>query len=159
MAEALEFIRKTKQKLSLNLIKKMHLFCFNGTKHFAGEFRGVEVVVADDLGNIVHSGAPPGEVKNLLMELIDWYKRNNKKHPPLLLAALFHNQFEKIHPFQDGNGRVGRLLLNYVLLQHDYPPVNIKLKDRGKYYKVLQDFDKTRDIKSTIKFLILQYRK
>ncbi|MBI2106426.1 Fic family protein [Candidatus Woesearchaeota archaeon] len=159
VAEALEFIRKTKQKLSLDLIKKMHLICFNGTKRFAGEFRDVEVVVMDGLGSIVHYGAPPGDVKNLLMELIVWYKKNNKKHPPLLLAALVHNQFEKIHPFQDGNGRVGRLLLNYVLLRQNYPPVNIKLKDRGRYYKTLQDFDKNGDIKSTIRFLISQYRK
>ena len=107
---------------------------------------------------MVHRGAPAEDVEDLLKELIDWYKKNNKKYPPLLLAALVHNQFENIHPFQDGNGRVGRLLLNYVLLKKNYPPINIKLKNRREYYKVLQNFERKGDIKSTIRFLISQYR-
>ena len=158
VAEAVDFIRKTKLKLSLNLIKKIHLICFNGTKHFAGEFRNVEVAVVDSFGRIVHRGAPSPDVEKLLKELILWYEKNHKKISPLLLAALVHNQFENIHPFQDGNGRVGRLLLNYVLLQHGYPPLNIKLKDRKEYYKVLQDFQKTGNIESTLKFFVSQYR-
>ena len=159
VAEALDLIRKTKQGLSLNLIKKMHYTCFKGTKSFAGKFRDIEVVVMEGFGNILHRGAPAKEVNSLLKELIKWYKKNNKKYPLLLLAALVHNQFEKIHPFQDGNGRVGRLLLNYVLLKQNYPPINIRLKDRREYYKALQDFDKTGDIKSTIRFFISQYRR
>ncbi len=158
VAEALDFVRKTKQKLSLGLIKKIHYICFKGTKEFAGKFRNVEVAVVDAFGNMVHRGAPAEDVEDLLKELIDWYKKNNKKYPPLLLAALVHNQFENIHPFQDGNGRVGRLLLNYVLLKKNYPPINIKLKNRREYYKVLQNFERKGDIKSTIRFLISQYR-
>jgi len=72
---------------------------------------------------------------------------------------LAHNEFENIHPFQDGNGRVGRLLLNYVLIKHKYPPINIRVKDRARYYKVLQAFEKKNNIKPTLKFLISQYKK
>jgi len=158
VAEAVDFVKKTKLKLSLDIIKKIHQICFKNTKHFAGEFRDVEVAVVDSYGKVIHKGAPSSDVEKLLKELIIWYEKNLEKIPPLLLAALVHNQFETIHPFQDGNGRVGRLLLNYILLQHDYPPLNIKLKDRKKYYRVLQDFQKTGNIKSTLKFLISQYR-
>jgi Fic family protein len=158
VAEAVNLIRKTKPKLSLSLIKKIHIICFKGTKHFAGNFRDVEVAVMDGSGNVVHRGTPAKEVEELLKGLIVWYEKHHKKISSLLLAALVHNQFEKIHPFQDGNGRVGRLLLNYVLLQHGYPPLNIKLEARKEYYRVLQDFQKTGDIESTLKFLISQYR-
>jgi len=159
VANAVTFIRNTKEKLSVELIRKIHKICFQGTKHFAGKTRNVEVVIRDGFGNIVHQGAPSTIVGKLLRELVEWYKKHKKKYPPLLLAALIHNQFEDIHPFQDGNGRVGRLLLNYILLQFNYPPINIRLKDRNRYYQTLQKYHKTGDIKSTLKFLIAEYKK
>jgi len=159
VAEAVEFIRNTKENITVDLIKRLHLICFKRTKHFAGKLRNVNVVIRDGQGNIVHQGAPIETVRGLLEELCTWYKKHRKKYPPLLLAAVVHNQFEKIHPFQDGNGRIGRLLLNYVLLQHKCPPINILLRDRGKYYTCLQEYDRKNDIKSTLKFLISQYKK
>ncbi|MDP7506787.1 MAG: Fic family protein, partial [Candidatus Woesearchaeota archaeon] len=159
VASAVEFIKSTKERLSLEFIKKIHQICFNHTKSFAGRFRSVEVVIKDKEGNIMHQGASYNKVKDLLNELVVWYNRYKEKYPPLLLASVVHNQFEKIHPFQDGNGRVGRLLLNYVLIKHKYPPVNIRLKDRIKYYETLRKYDLTGDIKFTIKFLLRQYHK
>ncbi|MBU1111555.1 MAG: Fic family protein [archaeon] len=159
VAKAVEYIKNSKEKISVSFIKKIHLICFNGTKKFAGKLRDVNVIIRDGKGNIIHQGAPINKVKGLLEELCEWYDKHKKKYPPLLLAAVIHNQFEKIHPFQDGNGRVGRLLLNYVLLQHKYPPINIRLKDRVKYYKCLQKYDLRNDIKSTLKFFISQYKK
>ncbi len=159
VAKTIDFIKTTGEELSLGLIKRLHYLCFIGTKWFAGKLRNVEVVIKDNKGKIIHQGAPYKKIKNLLQELIGWYIRYNKKYPPLLLVSVIHNQFEKIHPFQDGNGRVGRLLLNYILLKHEYPPVNISLKDRSKYYNILQIYDKNGDVKPTIKFLISQYKK
>ncbi len=159
VAKAVEFIKKSKEKITVDFIKNLHLICFKGTKKFAGKLRDVNVVIRDGQGNVVHQGAPINKVKGLLEELCKWYLKHKKKYPPLLLAVVMHNQFEKIHPFQDGNGRVGRLLLNYVLLQHQYPPINIRLRNRGRYYKCLQEFDHKNDIKSTLKFLISQYKK
>ena len=159
VATAVEHIKKSKEKITVDFINHLHLICFKGTKKFAGELRNVNVVIRDGQGNIVHQGAPINKVKGLIEELCKCYDKHKKKYPPLLLAVVMHNQFEKIHPFQDGNGRVGRLLLNYVLLQHKYPPINIRLRDRGRYYKCLQEFDHKNDIKSTLKFLISQYKK
>ena len=159
VANAVEFIRKTKQEFSLNLVKKLHFICFDKTKPFAGKLRKVEVVVKDQAGNIVHRGVHSSQVEKLLKELVLWHQKHKRRYPPLLLAAVVHNQFEHIHPFQDGNGRVGRLLLNYILLKHNYPPVNIKLKARARYYKALRQFDKTGDIKPTLRFLASQYGK
>ena len=159
VAEAVEYIRSSKEKISVALLKKLHLICFDGTKSFAGDIRNVEVVIRDGQGNIIHQGAPWKEVAGLLKDLCIWYDKHKKKYPPLLLAAVMHNEFEKIHPFQDGNGRVGRLLLNYVLLRHKYPPLNIRLKDRIRYYKCLRTYDAKNDVKPTLKFLSIQYKK
>jgi Fic family protein len=159
VAKAVDFIRTTKEELSLELIRKLHKLCFQGSKHFAGEFRKVEVVVSDGMGNIVHRGVPSSHLHLTLQELVDWHKKNKKKFKPLVLAAIIHNQFEHIHPFQDGNGRVGRLLLNYVLLKNKYPPINISFEDRGEYYYTLQEYSKSQNLRPTIEFLIKQYDK
>jgi Fic family protein len=156
VAKAIDYVKNTKEQLSIELILKLHRICFEGTKSFAGILRTVEVVVMDGQRNIIHQGAQAQYVKKLLEGLVKWYKIHKKRYPPLLLAALVHNEFETIHPFQDGNGRVGRLLLNYVLLKHDYPPINIKMKDRQRYYKVLQAYQKTGEIVPTLRFLISQ---
>ena len=159
VAKAVGYIKKSNEKITVEFIKHLHLICFKGTKKFAGKLRDVNVVIRDSHENIVHQGAPINKVKRLLEELCKWYDKHKKKYPSLLLAAVMHNQFEKIHPFQDGNGRVGRLLLNYVLLQHKYPPINIRLKDRARYYECLQRYDNRNDIKFTLKFLISEYKK
>ena len=160
VANAINYLKSIdKKELSLDLIKKLHYLCFNRTKHFAGKFRNVRVIIRDSLGNIIHQGAPAKDVEKLLLELIKWYNKHYKKYPVLVLAGLLHNKFEEIHPFQDGNGRVGRLLLNFVLITNNYPPINIQLKDRKSYYKILRIFDKTGNIDPTIKFLLSQYKK
>jgi len=156
---AIKFIRQTKDHLSLSLIKELHKIVFKNSKGFAGEFRkpGEEVVVMGRNG-IVHEGAPQSRVVSLLNELIRWYESSKSKYPALILAAVVHNQFENIHPFRDGNGRVGRLLLNNILTKNGLPPVNIELKHRLDYYHTLQEYEKNKDIKPTIEFLIKEYK-
>ncbi len=68
-----------------------------------------------------------------------WYRSNKRKYHPVVVAAYFHHVFESIHPFRDGNGRVGRLLLNFILRKNNLPMVNIKFKERNKYYSALED--------------------
>ncbi|MBU0957995.1 MAG: Fic family protein [Nanoarchaeota archaeon] len=159
VAKALNYIRKTKKELSLNLIKKLHELCFENSKSFAGKFRKVEVVVRNSKGDIIHKGVPASELDDYLNDLIEWYNKHGSKFKPLILAAIIHNQFEHIHPFQDGNGRVGRLLLNFILLKSKYPPINIKLENRKDYYSVLKEYSDNHNLTPTIKFLINQYKK
>jgi Fic family protein len=100
------------------------------SKSFAGQFRrkGEEVVVMNQSGKVVHEGAPQTRITYLLNELVSWYEKNKSRYPAFILAAVIHNQFENIHPFADGNGRVGRILLNNILIKHNLPPLNINLK-------------------------------
>lgn len=159
VAKALHFIRNTKENFSLRLIKKIHQICFRGSKKFAGKLRNVDVGIFDSQGRIVHKGVDHEHLKIALLDLVSWYKENKDKFKPLVLAAIIHNQFEYIHPFEDGNGRVGRLLLNFILIRHNYPPINILLEDRTEYYSVLQEYHKKNHLLPTLKFLIKQYKK
>lgn len=160
VAEAVDYIRETEEHVSLKLVKELHKIVFKNSKPFAGKFRekNVEVVVADAYGNVVHRGAPSQQVERLLKELVRWYNQNKKRYSPMVLAAVVHNQFENIHPFQDGNGRVGRLLLNNVLLKHNLPPLNIEMRNRTQYYAALQAYEADHNIRPTLELMLKEYR-
>ena len=90
-----------------------------------------------------HFDASPGiYVKTDMELLLKWYKENKKKLHPFVLAAIFHHKFEKIHPFSDGNGRTGRMLMNYILMNANYPPSVIYKKTRTDYLDALGSADK-----------------
>lgn len=160
VAEAVDFIRKTKIHISTELIKKLHKIVFKNSKTFAGKFRpkGIEVVIRDGLGKIVHVGAPANRITGLLKELVEWYNKSKKKYSPIILATVIHNQFETIHPFQDGNGRIGRLLLNNILLKHNLPPVNIGLNNRREYYDALRGYQQTGNIRPMVELILKEYK-
>jgi len=160
VAKAIEFVRKTREHVSLPLVLELHRMVFENSKPFAGKLRkpGVEVAVMNSLGEVVHRGAPSTQLRSLLQELAKWYEKNKRKYPPLVLAAVVHNQFENIHPFQDGNGRVGRLLLNNILLKHGLPPVNIEMRNRQEYYAALQAYEKHYNLRPTLDLLLKEYR-
>ncbi len=83
--------------------------------------------------------ATPLETPAKMKELVEWLstQETSKTAHPLLLAALLHYRFVCIHPFDDGNGRVSRLLMNYVLFRHGFPPVIIKSVDKANYLRAL----------------------
>lgn len=87
--------------------------------------------------------ASPEETPILMAELIEWYSEENKRGDfnPLELAALFHYRYIRIHPFEDGNGRIARLLMNFILAQHEYPLIVIPTKTKQEYLKALSDTD------------------
>ena len=77
---------------------------------------------------------------------------NTKLHP-IEAAALFHLKFEGIHPFIDGSGRTGRLVLNFTLMQHGYPPINVKFADRKRYYEAFDSYYRDGDAGATVKMV------
>ncbi|MBL7779106.1 MAG: Fic family protein [Chitinophagales bacterium] len=77
----------------------------------------------------------------LMHELMDWYRAEEKTLHPATLAAMFHYKFVRIHPFDDGNGRIARLLMNYVLYKNNLPPVIIKSEDKANYLRALRSAD------------------
>lgn len=86
--------------------------------------------------------ATPEETPALMHDLLDWYKNKQEESvDPILLATEFHYKFIRIHPFDDGNGRTARILMNFILMRHGYPPVIIKTKDKEEYFSVLRQAD------------------
>ena len=87
--------------------------------------------------------ASPEETPALMKDLIDWYRdaEQSGKYTIAELCALFHYRYIRIHPFEDGNGRIARLLVNYILARHHYPMIVIKTADRENYLKALGDCD------------------
>lgn len=94
------------------------------------------------------------EMSELLSEFVDVTDRD-----ALTAAAYFHAKFENIHPFADGNGRVGRLAMNYFLIMHDHPPIVIHEEDRKGYYTALEAWDVSQDLVPLREFLQEQTEK
>lgn len=84
--------------------------------------------------------ATPEETPSKMEELVTWYREreNDPDINPILLAAEFHYKFIRIHPFDDGNGRTARILMNFILMKFNFPPVVIKTADKPNYLSALQ---------------------
>jgi len=120
-----------KEKLSNDLLLKWHKEIFGETKaDIAGKYRDYLVRIGD------YRAPDWQDVKNLMNKLVIFI--NKTKINSVELAARAHYKFEKIHPFGDGNGRIGRLLINYILWHNNYPMLVIEYKKRRSYYKALQ---------------------
>ena len=98
-----------------------------------------------------HFDATPGPYVLADMKLLlRWYNENQGKFHPLVLAAIFHHKFEKIHPFMDGNGRTGRMIMNYILLKAEYPPLILHKRSRADYLDALKKADDSDLTKSSV---------
>lgn len=89
--------------------------------------------------------ASPEETSALMTDLVQWYNEKEQKQQlsPIELATLFHYRYIRIHPFEDGNGRVSRLLVNYILHRHGYPMIVVKSDDKTNYLTALNRCDLT----------------
>ncbi len=145
-----------RENLSMDLIREVHGILTAGTydeRRFVvnnerpGEFKKHDYVTGR--GEV---GFPPAEVEQALVELID-EMNDFSGSEALKAAAYFHVRLEHIHPFADGNGRVGRTLMNYWLMTHGEPPLIIFEEDRKRYYAALESYDNREDIESMRIFL------
>ena len=87
--------------------------------------------------------ASPEETPALMEDLVDWYNAAEQKGKlsPVELAALFHYRYIRIHPFEDGNGRIARLMVNYILSRHDYPMIVVRSRKKNDYLEALHQTD------------------
>lgn len=135
--EAIEFLEELindNSELSEMDIKNIHALVLKGIDdENAGRYR-TENVIISGAGHI-----PPESVivPELMEKLIYRYDEWKERYHPIIVAALLHAEFVKVHPFIDGNGRTARLLMNFEAMKNGYPPIIIKTKQRHKYYDAL----------------------
>ena len=97
---------------------------------------------------------PPEQVKSAMSDLIDWYRAKEREgEHPIILAATFHYRFVRIHPFDDGNGRMGRLLMNMILIKHGYTVALVRRESRDEFIHLLEQADKTESLGDFIGFI------
>lgn len=150
-----------KEMISEDLIKLIHKTLTNGTydeKRYAKGERPGEYKIGDYIIGKAEIGSDAKDVHNDIVELLDEIN-NSKSSDYLTIAAYFHCCFETIHPFADGNGRVGRTLLNYYFMIHNIKPLIIYDEDKKLYYECLQAFDEKQDIEPLKKFLLYEQEK
>jgi len=135
--KVVNFLMDEKPNLSLGLIEEIHDMLLDNIDNRKG-FRDHDIHI---LGQ-PFKPSPARYVKADLKLLLDWYNKNKKKIHPLALATFFHHKFESIHPFSDGNGRTGRVIMNHILFSLGYPPVIISRRFRKKYLDCMNLADK-----------------
>src|SRR3989441_5154612 len=127
-------LERRRAPIRLSTVLELHEEVFHGIKADAGQWRRVNVRI----GGMKHS---PPRMEKVIPMMSTWEEEYNRRdtlgEDPFALGAWMHFEFESIHPFSDGNGRVGRLLLTLHFLKHNWPPVHILPPDRSRYLRSL----------------------
>lgn len=153
--EALDMLLSTEGDVSKDLTLNLHSIVMKGTLERGmegqlGRYRTVQVHIRGT------DWMPPSpkDVPRDMATLLRWYTRNRKRLHPVVVASYFHIGFELVHPFVDGNGRVGRLLMNHILHRNGFPMVNIPNSRKNEYYDHLERGQLDGDIRPFVSFLI-----
>lgn len=129
--------RSKEQELTLEVILSLHKMLISNIRDdIAGRFRKDDEYVR--VGNYIAPG--PQEILGNLNKMLSEYNAENHESIIRRIARL-HLAFEHTHPFCDGNGRIGRVINNYLLIREGFVPINIKFIDRKKYYEAFREFD------------------
>lgn len=135
--EAFDYVKhlvSENAEISENLIKDIHYLVLADKKDDRGVYRRIPVRIM----GAAHEPVQPYLIIPKMEELLEQYK--NSKEDIVTKLARFHIEFEDIHPFIDGNGRTGRLLINLELMKAGYPPIDIKFTDRLNYYEAFDEY-------------------
>ncbi|MBI4918332.1 Fic family protein [archaeon] len=124
-------------------------------KEIAGKIRNHQVAIAGTTVQLPF----PAELNILLEEFFKWYYHAKNDLHPVELAALVHLKFVLIHPFTDGNGRISRIMMNFVLNKNNFPMLDIAHSNRSSYYTALERSQKTRKEYIFVQYLIKRYVK
>ena len=141
---------KEKASFSGSIIKQIHTLVLMDRPEDRGVYRRIPVKIM----GAYHTPPEPVVVPEQMEKLVKEFSK--KKLHPIESAALFHLKFEGIHPFVDGNGRTGRLILNLFLMQNGYPPINVKFADRKRYYEAFDSYYRDNDAGAMVQ-LIAEY--
>ena len=142
------FIKELQRRLTLNT--------YDERRWQRGERPG-EYKKGDYVTGRNETGAPAEDVPDEMQELLEDLKILPEESEKILTAAaFFHAKFENIHPFADGNGRTGRLAMNYLLAIHNHPPLIIHQEDRKVYFEALEAWDTEQNLKPLKTFLMEQ---
>ncbi|MEI6731286.1 MAG: Fic family protein [archaeon] len=145
-----------KKDLSLQEVLHWHRMLLEETKEdIAGKTRGHQVAISWSK----FMPPIPAEIDLLLKEFFDWYRNVKDKLHPVALAALVHLKFVTIHPFADGNGRISRLMMNFVLHKNDFPMIDIAYEKRGGYYTALERSQVRKDDSIFLQWFFKRYLK
>ena len=118
-----------------------------------GEYKTIRNNVRTSTGETYYF-TPPEQVKQAMSDLIDWYRAKEREgEHPIVIAATFHYRFVRIHPFDDGNGRMARLLMNMILIKHGYTVAMIRRENRDEYLGKLEQTDRTEDLTEFINYI------
>lgn len=118
-----------------------------------GDYKTIPNNVLTSTGEIYYF-TPPEHVKPAMSDLIDWYRQmEDAGEHPIIVAAAFHYRFVRIHPFDDGNGRMARLLMNMILIKHGYTVAMIRREGRDDYIDHLENADRTEDLREFINYI------
>lgn len=133
---AFEYLEKS-FKFNITSIKRLYhiltkeLF-MQGNVPYPKGFKKEAVIVGNS------QTTPPEKVEKELINLLNWYRANKNKIHPLILAFEFHKRYEVIHPFRDGNGRTGRLIMNKILMSARYSPIIVYKENKIAYFNALE---------------------
>ncbi len=143
---------------SVNDLLKLHQVMMNGLTDQSGMFRTVGVnVVNSATGEVIHYAPHPDFVPKFINELIDW--AHSSEHHPLIVSCVFHHEFEYIHPFTDGNGRVGRLWQTLILSRwnplFEWIPIESVIRDtQSSYYHAIRVATDANDTSPFIEYML-----
>lgn len=151
--KAFDYMLNYEEDITKEFVFELHRLIVNNTLRQdlisqIGRYRTVQVFIGNSLP------PKPSDVPEKMANLLKWYANNREKLHPLIVASYFHAEFEKIHPFVDGNGRVGRLLMNFILHKNKFPMINIPKIKRGKYYEVLREAQYKNNLRPFLELLI-----
>ena len=145
-----------KEPISIELVQEIHRIltsgCYDERRYIVNGERPGEFKKHDYVTGIYEVGSTAEHVKSDLQELINEVTEFGAANP-LKAAAYLHACFEYIHPFADGNGRVGRTLMNYWLMLQNHPPLIVHEGDRQAYYAALQQYDEQEELLPLVEFL------
>lgn len=167
--EGLEEVLRGDRSLTESLIKEFHAVLMKGMEFSVAKGADGQMIQKPihpgryklqpnhvlTLSGTIHRYTDPFHVPEEMEKLLSWYKSSQHLHP-IERATTFHYRFVVIHPFDDGNGRIARILMNLILMKAGYPPCIIQTKHRRQYLQALEDADLGKGLSSLIDFIAVE---